>query len=379
MMVVMEGLEEWTKKMESEVEQKATFSHIRYAQCWEDAEILLEALDVTPQHHCLSIASAGDNTLALLTKSPKKVWAIDLSAAQLHCLALKVAAFRTFQYQELLAFLGVRPHADRTGLYLKCRPFLTSEAQHYWDHRPQDIKVGVCHAGKFETFFRLFRRYMLPIVHSKETVRNLFSQKTSQQQTLFYDQKWNSWRWRWMFKFFFSQWMVGQFGRDPRFFDYVTTSVSQHALHKAEVVLHHMDPTLNPFVQWILLGRFETALPVYLREENFDLIRANLHCLEWQCVSIEACKQYLHHSKIDRFNLSNIFEYVSESHYESLLHFLIGISNPKARLVYWNMMVQRTRPDALKSYLRSKRPLAQSLFKKDKAPFYSRFVIEEVI
>lgn len=41
---------------------KADFSFLRYAQCWEDADVLLEALDVGPDSVCLSIASAGENS-----------------------------------------------------------------------------------------------------------------------------------------------------------------------------------------------------------------------------------------------------------------------------------------------------------------------------
>ena len=40
---------------------------IRYAQCWEDADVLLQALAVQPGDVCLSIASGGENTLSLLT------------------------------------------------------------------------------------------------------------------------------------------------------------------------------------------------------------------------------------------------------------------------------------------------------------------------
>lgn len=38
---------------------------------------------------CLAIASAGGNPLALLTRHPECLVAIDLSSAQLHCLALR--------------------------------------------------------------------------------------------------------------------------------------------------------------------------------------------------------------------------------------------------------------------------------------------------
>src|SRR5216684_1368819 len=77
--------------MGSEVAARADFSGIRYAQCWEDADILLEGLDIQPGDICLAIASAGDNALAMLSRAPQRVIALDLSPAQLACVELRVA------------------------------------------------------------------------------------------------------------------------------------------------------------------------------------------------------------------------------------------------------------------------------------------------
>ena len=71
---------------------------IRYGQCWEDADVLLSGLRVHPGDTVLSIASAGDNALALLTRSPERVVAVDVSGAQLACLALRVAAYRCLDH-----------------------------------------------------------------------------------------------------------------------------------------------------------------------------------------------------------------------------------------------------------------------------------------
>ncbi|MFI0459233.1 MAG: DUF3419 family protein, partial [Candidatus Thiodiazotropha endolucinida] len=79
--------------MSSEVAARADFSQIRYAQCWEDADILVEALGVDRGGVCLSISSAGDNALALLGAGAEQVVALDLNPAQLACLALRVAAY----------------------------------------------------------------------------------------------------------------------------------------------------------------------------------------------------------------------------------------------------------------------------------------------
>ena len=94
--------------MRSEIAAKANFSTIRYAQCWEDADILLEGLDIQPGDTCLSIASAGDNTLAMLSKNPGRVIALDLNPAQLACLELRVAAYRELSHDELLELIGSR-------------------------------------------------------------------------------------------------------------------------------------------------------------------------------------------------------------------------------------------------------------------------------
>ncbi len=61
----------------------ADFSLIRYAQCWEDADVLVKGLDIQPGARCLSICSAVDNTLALLTRDPAQVLALDLSPIDL--------------------------------------------------------------------------------------------------------------------------------------------------------------------------------------------------------------------------------------------------------------------------------------------------------
>ena len=49
------------------IENRAEFTYIRYANCWEDTEVLCEALIPGYGKRILSIASAGDNSLALIS------------------------------------------------------------------------------------------------------------------------------------------------------------------------------------------------------------------------------------------------------------------------------------------------------------------------
>ena len=59
--------------MTAEIAAKANFENIRYAQLWEDADVLCDALNGDAGRTFVSICSAGDNALSLLTLDPKRV------------------------------------------------------------------------------------------------------------------------------------------------------------------------------------------------------------------------------------------------------------------------------------------------------------------
>jgi S-adenosylmethionine-diacylglycerol 3-amino-3-carboxypropyl transferase len=362
----------------SEIAQLVDFSPIRYGQCWEDADILLAALDIQPGHTCVSIASAGDNVLAMVSKRPRRVIAVDLSPAQIACLELRVAAYRTLSHCELLELVGSLPSQRRLWLYQRCRPQLAPAARAFWDARATLLSAGIGSAGKFERYLALFRSKILPLIHPHSRVAQLLQGGPADQRERFYQQQWNTWRWRLMYKLFFSRFILGRYGRDSSFFRYVEGSVAERLLQRTNYALTKLNPVENPYLQWILTGRHVTALPYALRPEHFEAIRDNLDCLELHCTSIEQVLDTLPAASIDRYNLSDVFEYMSTADYHQLLSRLVEAGTPGARLAYWNMLVPRSRPAAMAAQLKPLVPLAQRLFEADKAFFYSTFVVEEV-
>jgi S-adenosylmethionine-diacylglycerol 3-amino-3-carboxypropyl transferase len=365
--------------MSSEIVNHADFGHIRYAQCWEDADILLEALNIQPGDVCVAIASAGDNALAMLSKNPARVVALDLSAAQLACLELRVAAYRTLEHKELLELIGSRPSQRRTALYQRCRSLLSSQVKTFWDAQPALIEAGLGSAGKFERYFATFRTYILPLIHSRKTVEALLTHDTFEQREAFYNTKWNNWRWQGLFRLFFSRFVMGRMGRDPSFFRYVEGSVAARILARAHHALTTLNPADNPYLQWIMTGAHPYALPYALRQENFEAIRKNLDNLEIVLGSLEDFLGTLDGVRVQRYNLSDIFEYMSPQNYQALLEQLVNGASPGARLAYWNMLVPRQRPEVMSQQLRPLSEIAQRLHQQDKAFFYSAFVLEEVI
>ncbi len=365
--------------MRSEAAERADFSAIRYAQVWEDADVLLEGLAVQPGDVCVSIASAGDNALALLITDPSRVVALDLSPAQLACLELRVAGYKTLTHGELLELVGSRPSTRRTAIFDRCRPLLGAAARDFWDRQRGTLEQGIGSLGKFERYFALFRRRVLPLVHEQRTVLSLLEPRRPDERRRFYDERWDTWRWRLLFRVFFSRTVMGRLGRDPEFFRYVETDVAASIFERTRHALSVLDPSANPYAHWILTGTHGEALPCALRPEHFETIRARIDRVEWHCQSVEEFLERSGERTLDRFNLSDLFEYVSLDHYHRMLEAIVRCSRPGARLAYWNMLAPRRRPDGMADRLRPLDALAGRLHLADNAFFYSAFRVEEVL
>ncbi len=359
------------------IDRRASFDFVRYGSVWEDADVLCEALAPGARGgRMLSIASAGDNALALLTLDPAEIVAADLSPAQIACLELRRAAFGALDHAALLRFLGVQADDGRAATYRALAPRQPDGARAFWDAHPREIARGPIHAGKFERYFAFFRRFVLPLVHGPGTVRALLAPATRADRHAFYDRRWDTWRWRALFRLFFSRAVMGHLGRDPAFFDHVDGPVSERILARSRFALTELPVDANPYAVYILTGNFTPqALPRYLRPEHFTTIRERLDRLRAVVAPIEHAAA----GPFDSMNLSDVFEYSEPSEAERLYRALAAAARPGARLVYWNMLASRSRPEALASSVRPLVDLARDLHARDRAWFYDRLHVDEVI
>lgn len=360
----------------SSIDTRASFSFIRYASVWEDADVLCEALAPSAAGgRLLSIASAGDNALALLTLDPAEVVAADLSPAELACLELRMAAFRRLDHPALLAFLGTAPSADRLETYRSLRSDLSAGGREFWDAMPDAVAGGVIHAGKFERYLRAFRTRILPFVHPRRRIDRLREPRTLAEQEAFYAREWNTWRWRLLFRLFFSRAVMGRMGRDPAFFSHVEGSVGSRILARTRHALTALPVHGNPYVAYIMTGNFPPeALPRYLRPEWFETIRSRIGRMRLVRAPIEQAGE----GRFDGFNLSDIFEYMSPAEHARCYGALVDRANPGARLAYWNLLAPRSRPDALADRVHPLRETADALHARDRAWFYGALHVDQV-
>ena len=361
----------------SGIEARARFDIIRYAQVWEDADVLLAGLAVRPGDRVLSVSSAGDNVLALLTADPERVVAVDLSYVQLNCLGFRIEAYRCLQHDELLELMGSRPSSRRREIYTQVVDRLPPSLRGFWaPHADAIIAHGFGGIGKFENYFRIFRELVLPLLHSRRAVDSLLMPKDPDARRRFHDRTWHNLRWRWMLKGFFSKTVMGRLGRDPSFFSFAEGSFPDQVAASTRHALVDLDPAANPYLHWILRGTHGDALPLALRPENFETIRGRLDRIQMVLAPIDG--GLLSRGPFDAFNLSDIFEYMDEATFERVYGGILDMASPGARLLYWNMMAPRSRPAAFTDRVERQEELVSRLHAQDKAFFYMAVHAERV-
>jgi S-adenosylmethionine-diacylglycerol 3-amino-3-carboxypropyl transferase len=362
----------------AEISERAKFDAIRYAQLWEDADVLNDALGAQQGKTLVSICSAGDNALGMLLLDPAKVIVIDLSPAQIACLRIRVAAYRTLDHQAFLELMGSRPSERRGELLDRLISGFEPDAREFWTtRRDAVVAYGLGGAGKFERYFRILKTWLMPLVHSQATIAEVFVSKPRAQRAEFLAKRWNNRRWRWLLRLFFSNAVMGRLGRDPAFFDHVKGSLADHVASRLEHAVVDLDAADNPYLHWILKGTHGVALPLAWREENYDTIRTRLDRLDIRQGALESLVES--GVKADGFNLSDIFEYMSEDVFEAVYVAILAASNPGARLVYWNMMVPRRVPTAHAARVQRLETEIARGKASDKAFFYSDFAVEQVL
>ena len=360
-----------------QINDTAAFDFIRYANCWEDADVLLKGLSPNAGSRIFSIASAGDNSFSLLVTNPEIVVAADISKVQLQLVQLKKTAYQYLSYEELLGFLGFTHSTKRIETFNALKGFLEDECKNYFQNNIELIDKGIIHQGKFEKYLSFFAKKVLPLIHTKSRINELLKVKLEQEQIQYYEKHWNTWRWRLLFKIFFSKYVMGKYGRDPQFMKEVSSHVGDTIFKQTEAHFKTTTAQNNMILHYCLKGNFGIVLPHYVRPENYNAIKANLHKLHIKQGYVEDIA--LAFNNFNAMNLSNIFEYMNKETFETVSAKILCACSSAAKLLYWNLMVQRKISTNNANKIKTQTHLAATLKNIDNGFFYNCINIDEVI
>ena len=113
------------------------FRGLVYPQIWEDPEVDLRALSLSPSSRLITITSGGCNVLSYLTAAPGEIVAVDLNRAHVALTRLKLAAARHLpDYEFFFRFFGGAEDAANVTAYERhLQGHLDAETRRHWDGR----------------------------------------------------------------------------------------------------------------------------------------------------------------------------------------------------------------------------------------------------
>lgn len=356
-------------------QDQVQLSDLLFGSSWEDPASDQRALAIKPGETLMTVTSGGCNTLTLLLEDPGKVYAIDINPSQSYLLELKRAAVRRLSYEDLRAFLGFAPSMNRIETFKAISNELTQNAQNYWSSNQEAVRKGVIHAGKYESFVRLFSG-IVRTIQGRRRIKGLFSCGSPAEQQSYFDRKWNTPQWRLLFKVLVSKRVLAKRGLTADYFkfDDGSTSFSESIFRRSRRALCDIPVSSNYFLAQYLQGRYrsEDAVPAYLRRENLATVKQRLDRIEIVTAPAQQWMSERPASSIDAFSLSNICELMSPDETARLFAEVARTASPGARVCFRNLIIPRSVPEALASKIELQETLSEDLLARDRSFVYSR-------
>lgn len=332
---------------------------IVFSACNEDSRCEIEAFGSVEDKRLVCVTAGGGRVLNLIAGKPAEIWAVDLNPAQNALLELKIAGMRELDHAAYLAFLGVRPSAQRLATYDRLRRRLSPGAQSFFDANASLLSGGVLMQGKLEQFLSRLAKLMR-LAHPLGLSR-LFSFSDLAEQRRFLGRP-DMFLWRTIAKNVARRWIMRVFSGDPGFYRYVPTDIALHRAIYDRVYgyfWHHLARE-NPLMQIVFFGRYvyEPALPIYLNAASYERTKAAL-----EHVHIEPITATLHDAldygasqAFDAFSMSDISSYLDDAAHHDLFEHVLGAARPGAILCSRSNIHHR--PLAAEQALRIERDLA---------------------
>ena len=353
---------------------------IKYSMCWEDPELVIKGLNITNKDIVLTIASGGENVYAILLKEPKEIVAIDSNIYQIYLNKLKSEAIRQLDYNNFCGFIGIDKTNNRWKTYLMLSKFLSEEEKHFWNNNKKYIENGIINCGKFENYLRIFRKFILRFVLNKKQICEYLKSTNLSKQEKFFDEKWNNFLWKLLFKIFFSRVTMKLLGRDKSYFQHnKINNIANHYYNRSKYGITQIPVMGNFFMHMILTGKIPKSFKnhPYLDENNFMQLKKRINHIKYENISIYDHLKF-NKRKYTKYNLSDIFEKGSFNEYENLLSLISTNSIKGTKICYWNNMVKRKHHTMMIKF-KPLKGLSEKLLKSDRIFFYSDFIIEEKI
>ncbi len=324
------------------------FKGLVYPQIWEDPEIDMEALEITPRCNVVAIASGGCNILSYLTADPARITALDLNVAHIALNRLKISAARSLpSWDEFFRFFGAADDERNIELYRQfIRPRLDPATRDYWDQR----RYGGLGGARISMFATNIYRYGLlgrciGLGHVVLRAYGIDPQEFLKTRSLHQQRRFFETRLAPLFERRFMRWALSRrvslfgLGIPPAQYaslaaagDGDMTVVIRERLRRltCDFALEH-----NYFA-WQAFGRSygHGPVPPYLRYEHFDALRARASRVDVLNRSFTEYLQGQADASLDRYVLLDAQDWMTDGQLNALWREITRTARPGARVIF---------------------------------------------
>ncbi len=308
-----------------------------YNTCWEDPRIDRELMQIDDKSNIVVITSAGCNVLDYLLDGPASIDAVDLNPKQNALLELKLAFLKSCEYDDFFRFFGIGACEDYDKLYKHVRPELGRESRKFWDKKidyfsPGGPKRSFYYRGAAGTAAWIFIKCMTATRKKmRNRIRDLFDCSSLDAQNEIYSeierQIWDI-ALSWIVKQPVLLAMLGVPRAQIRLIlDGHPQGILGYVKDRMRHVFTQIPSSDNYFWKVYACGAYDkVCCPNYLKEENFEYLRSNMHKIRTHTDSV---------SGFLKKNPSRYSHFVLLDHQDWMAHHM-----PDALDEEWRLLVQ---------------------------------------
>jgi S-adenosylmethionine-diacylglycerol 3-amino-3-carboxypropyl transferase len=380
------------------------FDAFVYNQIWEDPRVDLQALELDSNSRVLTISSGGCNALNYLLESPESVTAVDLNRHHIYLLNLKLAALKHLpSYEDFFDFFGYGKGKNCGTNYLRfIAEHLDKNTRNFWESNTLGGSVIYGNRISFFTNAGLYEHsrngYFLRFFH---TMARLFGCKpdevlkanTLEEQEELYAKHINP---------FFDNFIIKTLGKlpvtmfglgiPPQQYDELKKDLSKGKtiidIYRERVKRLACDyPIQDNYFAWQAFARkYDTknrkAVPEYLKEKNYKLLKANTDRLTTKIGSVIDEIKNSEKGTFNRFVFLDAQDWMNAETMTELWSAIADKAESGSRAIFRTASaaspIETNLPAELRSKFSYEKELSAELFKQDRASIYGGFHLYEL-
>jgi S-adenosylmethionine-diacylglycerol 3-amino-3-carboxypropyl transferase len=375
---------------------KLSFGGFVYNQIWEDPEVDAEALCLDSDSRIVTISSGGCNVLNYLTHGVISIDAVDLNGNHLHLLKLKLKALSNFpSYDDFFAFFGNAQNSENVRRYENyLRPHLDEEGRQHWEGGA--IRKSL-RRERFRYFERglwkyaslgAFLRFMTGVARQKgmRPERLLECKTLAEQEAVFSTE---------IAPFFEMNVVKGMaklpfllrgLGVPPRQFEtFRNDAIDGSILGEYRVRVKRLAcqfPIQNNYFAWQAFGgRYDSqqrqAIPGYLKEENFPILRQNVNRVNTHLTSMTNFLAKRPDRSLNRFVILDAQDWMKPEQIAELWLQISRVGQTGTRIIFRSgaagSPVETALPSTLKRRMKYEEDASLRFFQRDRSAIYGGF------